>query len=197
MKRIIIIGLLLISPPLISIIKANSSSLKTILFTPPENLSDKLVSDKDFQQLELSLCTLTNKLQTTKSFKLFESFFKKQINDFDLQKLLVNLDFKNKEELVNYCKSLFSLKVNVQQKFPEVAKEESKSEIELAVQKMMKSEQFATISLRPLTCYEWYTVTLLNLCTIGCYAFEDYDACWWPCFDTVTSLWLLCELTED
>ena len=142
--------------------------LSRLLFQPfqsPNNLSDRLAADKDFQEFSFLIYDFTGKVQATKSGRLVLNYFEHKITADESNTLFRKLGFASKEEFTEYWKKIYQLKENFQAKFTELINlSDAKAIVECASQKVAAEKEFFKLVKYPVD-YCWYAlVALLTGC---------------------------------
>ena len=176
---------------------ANAKSLPAISVSPITNdLSDRLAADKDFQNFTMSVYCFLENIKTSDCAGLFKKYFSKELTIQEKEDFIFRSGFVTEEEFINTCKEIYSQKVAITTKFPELLIPDNESTVKVAALKVA-SNKLQNIKLRTLDCWTLFCAGVLA-CNINCaiYYPDNYYQCWEGCFNVVSASWGLCQLFE-
>jgi len=159
-------------------------------------LTDRLVADKDFQELSISAYHLISKVQNTRSGVIFQKYFQKTITDAELIQLLKSIGYGSKDEFTSELKKMYLHKIELIRRFAELTITDNKGAIESAAKRVVE------IAAKPnphtiSECWLLY-LTMLTACSQGCEIYaENWENCMMDCTIYVSSIVSTCFLLAD
>jgi hypothetical protein len=198
MKKLLTGGVLIMFLFLNNSLFANPSFSPEVLTSPSiDDLSKRLIADKDFQNFTMSVYDFLKKIKTSNTVVMFKKYFSKGLTPQGKANFISQSCFVTEEGFIKTCQEIYAQKIMVTVKFPELFNTENKSIIESSALKVA-GNKLQNIKPLVLDCWTLFCAGVLS-CNINCgiYYPNNYFECWEPCFTAVSAAWGLCQLLES
>lgn len=162
---------------------ANAKSIPVISISPsiPNDLSDRLAADKDFQEFSFLIYEFTGKTQATKSGKLLLNYFEQKNSSEETNTLLTNLGYSSQNDFNAFWKKIYRLKSAFQTNFSELASMgNAKETLEVAAQKVAVEKEFSKKAKLPAAVCWTLLAAELGICSIYVCNAQGLDNCGCP-----------------
>lgn len=162
----------------------------------PNDLSDRLAADKDFQEFSFLIYEFTGKTQATNSGKLLLNYFEQKNSSEETNSLLTNLGYSSQNDFNAFWKKIYRLKSAFQTNFSELTNMGNAKEIlEVAAQKVAVEKEFSKKAKYPASWCWAAWVAQMATCNLVCAG--EPESCWLACYAFASSGAGLCFLFAD